>query len=182
MTDTIVIYGSKYGTTKKYAEWIGEALPAEVFENKKVQPEQLTRYRTIIYGGGLYAGGICGVSLITKNFEALKGKNLIVFTCGLADPADQENIKGIYRGIDRIFTPEMKEKIVFFHLRGGVDYRQLSMIHKSMMAMLKKKVEKKDYNSLSCEEKQILETYGGKVDFTDKAMIAPILELVKGYD
>jgi len=32
MKNIAVIYKSKYGSTKKYAEWLGEDLQADVFE------------------------------------------------------------------------------------------------------------------------------------------------------
>jgi len=47
-----------------------------------VNPKDLIKYDIVIYGGGLYEGGIAGVKLVTQN----SCKNLIVFTVGLADP------------------------------------------------------------------------------------------------
>ena len=58
---TIVVYRSKYGSTKAYAEWISEALGCEMIEFKEAKIEQLMKYDTIIYGGGLYAEMINGV-------------------------------------------------------------------------------------------------------------------------
>lgn len=49
----------------------------------------LATYDTVIYGGGLYASGINGVKLITKNLDKLKNKKVIVFATG-ATPTRQE--------------------------------------------------------------------------------------------
>ena len=38
-------------------------------DKKEVKADDLLKYDTIIYGGGLYAEIINGVSLITKNYE-----------------------------------------------------------------------------------------------------------------
>ena len=73
---TVVIYESKYGTTKKYAEWIADALSCDLFEKKSITPSALTGYDTIIYGGGLYAGGVSGIGLLKKNFSKISNKNL----------------------------------------------------------------------------------------------------------
>lgn len=179
MSNIVVIYQSIYGNTKRYAEWISKELNADLFEKTQINEETLENYEVIIYGGGLYAGGIKGISIILKNFERIKDKKIIVFTCGLADPKDETNVKGIWKGIDKTFTTEQKEKISFFHLRGGIVYKKLSFVHKSMMAMLKRQLMKKDFDTLTDEDKQMLETYGKEVDFKDKATIMPIVEFVK---
>lgn len=179
MSKIAVIYKSKYGATKKYAEWIAKALSADLFERKEIHQNNLNQYDTIIYGGGLYAGGISGINFITKNFEKIQNKNLVVFSCGLADPTNDVNIKNIQKGLDKVFSPEMKKKITCFHLRGGMDYTRLSLVHKSMMAMLCKMIAKKEQESLTVEEKEMLETYGKIVDFADENTIEPLVSFVR---
>lgn len=176
---TVVIYESKYGATKQYAQWIADELSCDLFEKKDINPNELKDYTTIIYGGGLYAGGVSGINLLTKHFDSLKDKNLILFTCGLADPTDQENIDGIKAGLTKVLTSEMQEKIKFFYLRGGIDYSKLGWIHKVMMSMLHKMIMKKDYDTLRNEDKEMLDTYGKVVDFTDKSSIGPIISYVQ---
>ena len=83
MSKIAVIYKSEYGSTKKYAEWIAEELDGDLIENVKIRADDLENYDIIVYGGGLYAGGINGISLINKEFDKLKDKSLIVFTVGL---------------------------------------------------------------------------------------------------
>ena len=52
MSDTVVVFQSKYGTTEKYARWIAEALRCDLLERKNTKAEDLKAYDTIIYGGG----------------------------------------------------------------------------------------------------------------------------------
>lgn len=172
----IVIFQSKYGATKKYAQWLAEALSCESIERKNVKPDMLEPYDTIIYGGGLYAGGVSGIELISKNFDKISDKNLVLFTCGLADPSDSSNVDSIKSSLNKALTAQMQEKIKIFHLRGAVDYSKLSLTHRSMMAMLHKIMLKKDPAELRNEDKEMLETYGQKVDFTNEESIKPILE------
>lgn len=179
MSKTVVIYQSKYGYTEKYSKWIAEALSCELLKRKDVKVQMLTEYDTVIYGGGLYAGGVNGIDLLTKNFDILGEKNLILFTCGLADPNIRENTENIKAGLSKVLTPQMQEKIKLFHLRGGIDYAKLSLMHKSMMAMLYKMTRKKDASSLSDEDKEMLATYGKAVDFTDREMIDPLVSYVR---
>ena len=172
MNNIAIVYKSKYGSTKRYAQWIAEEAKADCFECSEVEIKTLGGYDTIIYGGGLYAGGIAGISTITKNFEILKDKKIVVFTVGVASTDKDEVFLPI---IEKNFSKEMRNHIKFFHLRGGIDYKKLGVIHRSMMAMLKMIISKKSSDELSDEDREILATYGGKVDFTDKNTIAPLL-------
>lgn len=179
MKKAVVVYQSKYGSTKKYAQWIAQELSCDIFERKDIEADQLNNYDVIIYGGGLYAGRAGGIDLITKSFPHIKDKNIIVFTCGLADLNDSDNVAHIKVGLNKVLTPQMQNSIKLFHMRGGIDYSKLSIIHKSMMAMLHKMILKKDCSSLRQEDKQFLETYGKAVDFTDKNTIKPLVAYVK---
>lgn len=172
MNNIAVIYKSKYGSTKKYAQWIAEEAKADLFECSKTETKKLMEYDTIVYGGGLYASGIAGISIITQNFDILKDKRVIVFTVGLASTDREEVFSPI---IEKNFSKDMRENIKFFHLRGGIDYKKLGIVHKSMMAMLKFVISKKDPGELSDDDRELLATYGGKADFVDKDTIEPLL-------
>ena len=176
----IVVYESKYGSTKKYAEWLADSLACELYERKAIRPEKLREYDIVVYGGGLYAGGVSGIRLLIDNFEALRHKNLVLFTCGLADPTDAENVARIRAGLAKALAPQMLETIKVFHLRGGIDYAKLGPVHKTMMAMLCAMTKKKGYDTLRNEEKEMLDTYGKIVDFSDRATTKPILDYIAG--
>ncbi len=171
MKNIIVLYQSKYGTTKQYAKWIAEELNVSAIERSDIKSAVLDAYDIIIYGGGLYAGGIAGVESVVKN----PYKQLVLFTVGLANPAttDYSSILNKNLGADKL------KDIEVFHLRGGIDYKKLGVVHKGMMAMLKKMVGKKSVSERTEEDKAMLETYGEKVDFIDRSSIAPIIEYVR---
>jgi len=170
----VVIYKSKYGTTKQYAQWIADELNSPVFEVSQIKPSQLKNYDVVIYGGGLYAGGVIGARLVAEN----PCNSLVVFTVGAADPEDTDYSEILAKN----FSQDLLTKVKVFHLRGGIDYTKLSLVHKGMMSMLKKMVEKSSKKSgaeISNEDKVFLETYGGKVDFMDMATIKPLVDYVR---
>ena len=175
MKNSVVIYKSKYGSTKKYAKWISEYLNSDLFEASDITSEKLLKYDIIIFGGGLYASGISGISLITKNFKSISDKNIIVFTVGLAATEDKSIFAPI---IDKNIPAEIRSSIRFFHFRGGIDYSKLHMVHKAMMAMLKKMVTKKNPEDQTDEDREMLQTYGDNVDFTDEKTIKPLVSYV----
>ena len=63
---TIVLYTSKYGAAETYARWIAEALGCQAVSLDKFSKKELQGYDTVIYGGGVQAGGIRGLEQFTK--------------------------------------------------------------------------------------------------------------------
>lgn len=169
---TVVIYKSKTGFTKKYAEWIAEELSADIFQGSKVNADVLATYDTVVYGGGLYAGGINGIKLIKRNLDKLKDKKVIAFATG-ASPAKEETIREIE---NNNFSVEQQKHIKFFYLRGGFDYNRLNPFYKILMTLLKSKLKSK--TELKPDEKGMLEAYEEPVDFTNKKNIDEIISYV----
>lgn len=168
-----VVYRSKSGFTEKYANWINETIGGDLLRGKETKIEDLLGYDVIIYGGGMYAGGINGLKLITGNFEKLKEKKLIVFTLG-ATPVRPE----IYEEVKNSnLTKEQQERIAFFLLRGGFDYNKLTFIDKILMQGMKIYLKRK--KEPTADERGMLNAYTHSVDFTDKKYIEPIIDEVK---
>jgi len=167
-----VIYKSKTGFTKKYAEWIAEELSADIFEGTKVSIDLLASYDTVIYGGGLYAVGINGVKLITQNLDKLKDKKVVVFATG-ASPFREEVLTEVK---NKNFTPDQQKLIRFFYLRGGFNYSKLKPFYKMLMTLMKWKLKRK--KELTPDEKGMLNSYDEPVDFTNKKNIDEIISYV----
>ena len=179
MSKALVLYFTIYGSTKKYAEWIAEELRGDIFDIKDVKDDQLYEYDIIIVGGGLYAGNIKGINLIIENYEKIKDKKLVIFTCGLADYNKAKNSENIYKRLEKVLSKNILDKIKVFYLRGYIDYKKLSLKHKIMMWMLKKMTEKKGLDKFDEEDKIFLETYGKSIDFMDKNTIREIIDYCK---
>ena len=176
---TVVIYKTKYGATQRYAEWIGEALQADVFNIRKFTKEQFAGYDTIILGGGIYAGNINGLSLISKNFDQLKDKNLIIYTVGMNDPEKGYNKEAIHKGLLKVLTPEMLEKIKVFSLRGALDAGKVNVLHYSMLKILAQMVDNEE-ETMDDDEIQLFHSVFEKpIDFVEKDQVRPLINYVK---
>ena len=171
---TIVIYKSKTGFTKKYAEWIANDLLADIFDVSKVNIDMLTTYDTIIYGGSLYAVGINGVKLIKQNIDKLKDKKVVVFATGASPP--REAVLNEVRNTN--FTIEQQKYIKFFYLRGGFNYSELNLFDKILMTLLKWKIKSKKKEELTTDEIGMLAVYDKPVNFTREENIVEILNYV----
>lgn len=166
---TIVVYKSKYGYTKKYAQWLAESLGCDIKENASLA--DIMVYDTIIYGGGIYAGRINGAKLITKNLEKLSGKKLALFAVG-SNVGRPEELEAFWK---QALEENVRLNVPHFYLRGGFDYGRLGSVDKLMMNMLKKMLLKKDV--LTEDDKGLLEAYEIPVDFTDRKNLEEILKL-----
>jgi len=172
---TIVIYKSKYGSTKAYAEWIAQELNATVVDASKIKQDELLKYDTIIYGGGLYAEVIAGVSLITKNIDKLKDKKIIVYTTGLTPPDCKEYYEKMV--VDKNFKNGIYSKIKMFNFPGKMVVSELSLVHRTAIKTLKKIMsDKKDPTEM---EKMLISLCDADGDFSDKALITELVEYAR---
>lgn len=169
---SLVIYKSKTGFTKKYAQWIAEDLSADLVDVSKVDINMMESYDAIIYGGSLHAVGIDGVRFITKNIDKLKDKKIVVFATG-ASPVREEDINKVR---EKNFTSDLQKYIHFVYLRGGFNYTKLPLWDKFLMTLLKWKIKSK--KQLTNDEKGMLSVYDKPIDFTRKKYINEIIEYI----
>ncbi len=90
MTNIAVVYCSRYGSTKQYAQWLAEDLGADLYDVRRVYKEKLETYDTIVFGGGLYYGVIKGLSRLKRNYASIRESNLVVFAVGLTSPENKK--------------------------------------------------------------------------------------------
>ena len=174
----IIIYGSYYGTTKKYAEELSKRTNIEAVSFKDVN--NINDYDNIIYLGGLYAGGVLGMAKTLKKIDNIANKNIIIATIGLSDPTDEINKNNIRNNIKKQVPKEIFEKVKVFHLRGGIDYSKLNFAHRTMMKLLYNTVKKLPKEKQTAEDSAIIETYNKKVDFIDFSSLDKLInEILK---
>ena len=159
----IVIYTSKTGFTKTYAQWIATELGCEARSLKEVDMTTLKAYDTVIYGGWVMGGMIMGLDKVQKAGV----NNLIVFATGMSAQCD--GIKEL------ILKQNMIESEKFFYFEGGYAPDKVGFFGRMMIKMVTGSVSKKEVKSE--DELRMLETAKG-LDRTDKEMIKPLLKEV----
>ena len=171
--DAIIVYGSCYGTAKIYAEALAEQMKCKILSYDEVKKTDLCE--TIIYVGGLYAGGVMGMAKTVKKISADQCKRFVVITVGLADPDDEKNIQNIRKAAIRQIPESLVGKTDFYHLRGGIDYERLNLKHRLMMKMLYEQVKKQPADEQDADAKAMIATYGQKVSFVDLGRLEDIV-------
>ena len=137
-------------------------------------PEDVKHYDTIIFGGGIYASGINGLSFLKKNIDQLQGKNVIVF-CDGASPWEET-------AFAQIVAHNLKDSLAglpCFYCRGSWDPNGMSFVDRNLCKMLQKAVAKKKPEDWEVWEKALMEAGDQTHDWTDRSYIAPILEAIK---
>ncbi len=170
----IILYKSKYGATRKYAEWLSESTGFPCLETDKADIGAVSGYDVIILGGGIYASGIAGLSFLKKNIAKLKGKKLAVFCCG-ASPFDQ-------KAFEEIVRHNMKgelEGVPCFYCRGAWDEEQLTFRDRMLCRMLQKVVAKQNPEEYEPWQKALLSAVGQKCDWTDPANLESLIRYIR---
>ena len=173
----IILYGSKYGSARLYAQALAEQIgfPALPYREAPV----LCVYGTLVYIGALYAGGVLGLRKTLRNFSPGVGQQLLLATVGIADPADPDNQANIRKSLQAQMPPAAFERAQLFHLRGRLDYPALTPAHRALLALLYRSLRRLPPEKQTAENRALIETYGKQVDFVDLHALAPLVQALE---
>ena len=175
MKKQIIIYGSQYGSTKRYAERLAEMTGIEAVDYKEAK--DIDDYDRIVYFGALCAGGVMGLKKTVSKMAPVQ--ELVIATVGVTDPNEQAYYEGIRKSIKTQLPASFYDEKNIFHLRGAIDYSQLGLKHRVMMKMFHSMMLKKPESELTADAKAMLETYGKKVDFVDFDALQVMADKIK---
>ncbi len=172
--NSIVIYKSKYGSTRQYACWIAQQLGCEAVDAKGIKADDLLGYDAIVYGGGLYAEMIAGITLISKNFEKLKDKKIAVFTTGLTPLDCREYYDDMV--VPKNFKNGLPHNVKVFNYMGKMILEELTPVHRAAIKALKKLMSTKQ--NPTDMEKLLIDLCDNSGDFSDKSAIAELVRYI----
>lgn len=170
MKNTIVLYRSKYGSAKKYAEWIQAALSIAAMDIEEYHGN-LEDYDIIIFTGGIYAGGIGGIKRLKKLLGNASKKAVILLATG-ASPYDEKAIQQLQERNLKDFPGLVR----LFYGRGIYDESAMGIRDRTLCRMLRKSLMKKDPKTY--EEPWmagLVESHGNRCDWMDRSYIEPLL-------
>lgn len=174
MSKGIILYQSKYGATKKYAQWLHEKTGFDWMETKPADIKQVSKYDTIILGGGVYASGIAGLSFLKKNIDHLTGKKILVFCAG-ASPYDEAAIEQI----KKLHFKDGLRNVPLVYCRGAWDEDIMTFKDRTLCKMLQKAVSKKYPSTYEIWERALMSAVGQKCDWTDPKYLEPIIKFLQ---
>ncbi|MUN54736.1 flavodoxin [Kocuria koreensis] len=176
MTSTLVIYGSNYGYTRTYAEWIAEDTHGRAVAADQVGAAEVDAADVVVIGASDYAGKLTAADRIRDLAANLREKKVAYFTVSFSGDVSQPSEK-----LDGVLAKNLGEAYhdgaPTGHFRGGMDYSQLSRAHKTAMMGVRTFLKSKPNKSET--DLQMIECYGGSADYRDRASIAPLVSAIK---
>ena len=158
---TIVIYNSQTGFTKKYAEWISEAVSCECVSFKQAAKINLADYDAIVFGSWCMAGTVTKLNWFKKQ---------------MPDLISDENPE-VAVAMNRVLTEEERKSVKLFYCPGGFNYEKMKAPSRFAMKMFVKGIsQKKDATEA---EKNMAEMISHSYDISDKKYIEPIVSELK---
>ena len=167
----IILYGSRYGAARQYAQALEErtGLPAVSY----AEVRDFGPFDTIVYVGGLYVGKTTGLAKTARRLPTDHPFRLLVATVGLADPANEDNLLSIRESLAKELSPGIFVRTAHVPLRGAIDYQALSTKHRLMMKGLCAILRRQPVTERTATQ-ALLDSYGNAVSFIDFDTLAPI--------
>lgn len=172
----VIVYYSQTGFSRRYAQWLAEALGCDCVPFNRRTKVKLDDYDVLIFGSGISAGKIRQLSWFKESMATREGRKKIVFAVG-AMP--QEATEAIDKMFQQNFTPEQRESFELFYLQGGLSYEKMSFPERLAMRMLCAVMRRKRFTP---EEEGMFRMIEKSFDAADKNAIAPIVEAVGGAE
>lgn len=166
----LLIYKSKTGFTKRYAEWICEEINCRLENISNIKNIDFSNYDLVVYGSRIHAGRIDGLDKIRKlNLD----KKLIIFLTG-ATPKETNSIIEVWNSN---LTEEELKIVKHFYIPAGLNYEKMGFLDKTMMKMASIMLEKK--SNKSKEDIGMQNSIKKSYDISSKARIKPLIEYIK---
>lgn len=171
----LIVYKSRTGFTRKYAELAGKETGSRVVDYRKATPKLMSEYDTVVFGGRAHAGRIDGYQKAKEMFQKSGAKEFAVFVTGATPNTEKQVIQGFWK---QNLTGGDLQWVPHFYMQSGLCYEKMSFADRIMMkglrVMLKKKRDKSD------EEKMMEKMIAGSYDIFSKEYAGPLISFLKG--
>ena len=171
MEKVAILYFSKTGYAKRYAEMLAKATQGELFDTKKMHNlNAVQNFDVIVFVASVMGGRLNGYHLIDHNIFDIEKKRKIFVAVGLTPP-----LEPVLAQLTQTNTPfGFEGQIKFFQLRGGMDASKLSLMDKMLMRNIRKRLEQQ--SSKNVVEEEMYQAIINGADYVDEKNIAPVVE------
>jgi menaquinone-dependent protoporphyrinogen IX oxidase len=130
---TIILYKSKYGSTRQYAEFIHRSCPgSDICDLDNFDYSEIGYYDNVVIASRTYMGNIDATSFLIKQWDFLQNKNVYLLVVGMID-ADAPASKESYLKIPAM----IRENIHYLKVPGRLDMDKLNWFERLVVKMQK---------------------------------------------
>jgi flavodoxin len=160
----IILYMSRAGSTKEYAEMLSEETGFPILDLKNDKKPDLEGYEIVIIGSWIMGNRMVARSWIRKKWKILEKRHVILFSTSGAEP-DIEIRKEFLEGS---LPSEIRDQVSYFPLRGRFRKEDLGPVYKGFMG-LAEKLFKND---------ELVKDLSEGVDGVEREKLMPMIEMV----
>ncbi|MCI8729372.1 MAG: hypothetical protein HFK07_06090 [Clostridia bacterium] len=175
MRKAIILYKSKYGSSKEYADLLSEELSAKEIDTETSELKnfkgKLDNYDIIVYAAGIKAYMIYDIRKFLRKAARVKlhNKKVVVMGVGMLK-ADLNYAERLRK--NNAITSGMR----FYYLRGAMDINKLKGIDASIIKMLARSIMMKE--NLNDDENAIVNACINPQSWVKRDNIIPIAEYI----
>lgn len=172
--NVIILYSSKTGFTKKYAELLAVELGCTALP-LSATPADLSQYDVAAFGSRLHAGSVDGWKKAQKLLVRRGAKKLALFATGAMPNEAEDTIQKMW---GQNLTPAELDAIPHFYLQAGLCYERMGGVDRAMMkfaawAMTRKKAK-------TPEDEAFQSAIARSYDISDPKYIVPLADCLRG--
>lgn len=170
----IIVYQSKTGFTKKYAEWIQEATKFDIINCEDITGDSFSTCDLVVYGSRIHAGKLDGFKKIKKLLP--NNVKVVVFATGGTPATEEHTINLMW---ESSFTKDELRTIPHFYMQSGLNYEMMPLGDKLIMKALAKMLGNKKNKSASesgCEQ-----AIGHSYNAMEKEYISPLIKYLETF-
>ncbi|WP_124058718.1 flavodoxin domain-containing protein [Vaginisenegalia massiliensis] len=171
----LVVYTKEFGSTEKYAEFIGGKLNCPVKDSHHVTLEDIENSDAIILGSCLLSGHLFDTDSYQGWIEQFPDKVWALYTVGLSNP----QLTDFNYILTQHFDDDTLTRLKCFHFRGIISYKRLNLMDRLISKLHQFKTSSIDMVPLDDEEYRLLERYGTSFDEQDAEEVKDLIEWIQ---
>lgn len=174
MKDLAVVYATKCGHTKQYADWIKEEMNADIFVHTSFTATKALEYKAIVFAGAVYNDKIMIMDWLKKNLGQVNVNKFVIAAVSWYSN-DSKEAKDFL--ISQNYPEQFKNVVPLIVLNSGIDKKKISVVDKAQLMAAQSAINKHDMRT--ADDINALAIIKGYSESTSKDNLKPLYEAVK---
>jgi hypothetical protein len=169
----IILYNSKTGFTRKYAELLALESGCTAMPLKSA-PSDLSQYSAVAFGSRLRAGFLDGWKKAQKLLQGRGARKLVLFATGAMPNEAEDKIRQVW---EQNLSPAERDAIPHFYLQAGLCREKLGAGDRAMLGVAYWAIGRK--KDKTPEDQAFLDGISRSYDISDPKYLAPLADCLR---